>query len=99
MKILFLTHTFPYPLNDGVRLHVIQSPYRLLVEPLLDYIQSVAAQRQSSEILTIIVPEFVPAKNWHNLLHMQTALLLRFGLLGMRNVIITEVPYHVGDDR
>ncbi len=85
--------------GDGIRLHVIQSPYRLLVEPLLEYIQSVAAQRQSNEVLTIVVPEFVPSKRWHNLLHMQTALLLRFGLLGLRNIIITEVPYHIGEDR
>jgi hypothetical protein len=41
---------------------------------------------------------FLP-KRWHNLLHMQTALLLRFGLLGLRNIIITEVPYHIGEDR
>ncbi len=84
--------------GDGLRLHIIQSPYRLLVEPLLDYIREVAGQRQPHEMLTVVVPEFVPARGWHNLLHMQTAFLLRLGLLGLKHVVITEVPYHVGDD-
>jgi hypothetical protein len=83
--------------GDGLRLQVIQSPYRLLLEPLLDYIRQIAAQRQPNEILTVVVPEFVPSRGWHNLLHMQTALLLRMGLLGLRNIIITEAPYHLGD--
>ena len=85
--------------GDGTRLHVIQSPYRLLIEPLLEYIQGIAALRQHNEILTVVVPEFVPAKPWHNLLHMQTAFLLRLGLLGLKNIVITEVPYHVGEDQ
>ncbi|MBM4424313.1 MAG: APC family permease [Chloroflexi bacterium] len=85
--------------GDGVRLQVVQSPYRLLHEPLLEYIRCIAAQRQTSEVLTVVVPEFVPARAWHNLLHMQTAFLLRLGLLGLKDVVITEIPYHVGEDR
>ncbi len=84
--------------GDGVRLHVIESPYRLLLEPMLDYIREVADQRQPREVITVVVPEFVPARSWQNLLHMQTAFLLRLGLLGVRKVVITEVPYHVGED-
>jgi amino acid transporter len=83
--------------GDGVRLHVIQSPYRLLVEPLLGFIRDIAEGRQAYEVLTVIVPKFMPAQGWHNLLHMQTAFILRLGLLGLRHVVITEVPYHVGD--
>ena len=81
--------------GDGVRLHVIQSEYRLLLEPLLDYIQQIAGHRQPNEVITVVVPEFMPAKRWHNLLHMQTALFLQFGLRGLKNIVITEVPYHV----
>ena len=84
--------------GDGLRLHIIQSPYRLLLEPLLDYIREVAALRQRSEMLTVVVPEFVPAYGWHNLLHMQTGFLLRLGLLGLRKIVITEVPYHIGKE-
>ncbi len=81
--------------GDGIRLHVIESPYRLLYEPLLEYIQSIARLRQRNEIITVIVPQFVPNKIWHNLLHMQTALFLQLGLLGLKDIVITEVPYHV----
>jgi len=84
--------------GDGVRLHVIQSEYRLLIEPLLDYVESIAQQRQPNEIITVVVPEFVPAHWWHNLLHMQTSFFLQLGLLGLKNIVITEVPYHVGDE-
>jgi amino acid transporter len=84
--------------GDGVRLHVIQSEYRLLIEPLLDYIEEIAKQRQPNEIITVVVPQFIPARWWHNLLHMQTAFALQLGLLGLKNIVITEVPYHVGDE-
>jgi amino acid transporter len=81
--------------GDGVRLKVIDSPYRLLYEPILDYIQEVARQRQPNELITVVVPEFVPQKSWHNLLHMQTSFFLKLGLLGLKDIVITEVPYHV----
>ena len=84
--------------GDGVRLVVIESPYRRLYEPLRDYIRKIADQRQPNEVITVVVPEFVPAKAWHNVLHMQTAFFLQIDLLGMRNIVITEVPYHVGGE-
>jgi hypothetical protein len=81
--------------GDGVRLVVIPSPYRALMEPILDYIRSVARQRQPGEVLTVVVPQFVPERALHNFLHMQTAFALQIGLLGVRDVVITEVPYHI----
>ncbi|MBI5082821.1 MAG: APC family permease [Chloroflexi bacterium] len=83
--------------GDGLRLKIIPSPYRFLYEPLLDYIQFIARQRKPNEILTVVVPEFVPTTWWHNLLHTQTAFFLRLGLLGMKDIVIMEVPYHVGE--
>jgi hypothetical protein len=80
----------------GVRLVVVNSPYRLLIEPLLDYIRTVARERQPNEIITIIVPQFVPRHWWHNLLHAQTAVMLRLALLFERGIVITSVPYQVG---
>ena len=69
-----------------------------MIEPLLDYIQSIADQHRVNEIITVVVPEFVPAKRWHNLLHMQTSFFLQLGLLGLKNIVITEVPYHVEEE-
>jgi hypothetical protein len=81
--------------GEGVRLVILESPYRLLFEPLLDYIGEISAKRQPREMITIVVPQFIPRVWWHNLLHTQTATLLRFALLFKRGIVITDVPYHV----
>jgi amino acid transporter len=81
--------------GSGVRLVILSSPYRLLLEPLLAYIQEVADHRQPNEVITIVVPQFVPQRRWHELLHAQTAVLLRLALLFRPGIVITNVPYHV----
>ena len=80
----------------GVRLVVVLSPYRLLIEPLIGYVRDVARRRQPNEVITIVVPQFVPRHRWHNVLHSQTAMLLRLALLFEPGIVITNVPYHVG---
>ena len=81
--------------GDGVRLVILDSPYRLLIEPLLHYIEDILSQRQPNETITIVVPQFVPRHWWHNLLHTQTAVLLRLALLFKPGIVITNVPYHI----
>ena len=81
--------------GNGTRLVILESPYRLLVEPVLEYIDTLMKNRQPNELFTIVVPQFVPVHWWENLLHNQTALLLRFALLNMQGVVIVEVPYQV----
>jgi hypothetical protein len=80
--------------GDGVQLVVLQSPYRSLTRPLLKYIER--ASRQSENLMvTVLLPEFVPAKWWHQLLHNQSSLLLKGALLFRKGVIVTSVPYHL----
>ena len=81
--------------GEGTRLVIVDSPYRLFVEPLLAYLEEIIAQRQPNETITIVVPEFVPSERWHNFLHMQTAKLLRSELLSKPGVVVTNVPYQV----
>ncbi len=81
--------------GNGVRLVTLPSPYRLLIEPLLEYIERVADLRQPNETLTIVVPQFVARRWWHNLLHAQTAVLLRLALLYRPGIVITSVPYQM----
>jgi hypothetical protein len=81
--------------GDGVRLVILESPYRLFLEPLLEYIEEVAAHRQPNEIITVVVPQFVPKHWWNNLLHTQTAIQLRLVLLFKPGIVVTDVPYHV----
>ncbi len=81
--------------GEGVRLVVLNSPYRLLIEPIMDYIESLRAIRQPNEVITVVVPQFVSRHWWTGLLHSQTAFMLRMGLLLRPGVIIIEVPYQV----
>jgi amino acid transporter len=81
--------------GEGVRLVLLDSPYRQFATPLVDYIEEMTMQRQPNEVITIVVPQFVPQKWWHNLLHNQTATLLRFLLITKPGVVVTDVPYQV----
>lgn len=80
--------------GTGIPLHVLPSPYRALTRPLLRYINKLDRKRDD-DVITVILPEFVPAKWWHQLLHNQSSLLLKGALLFKENVIVTSVPYHL----
>lgn len=83
-----------------VPLAVVPSPYRSILGPLLDFLDETDAQHNDGQLATVILPEFVPAKRWHGLLHNQSARLLKKALLyrrprhGLKRVII-DVPYHL----
>jgi hypothetical protein len=78
----------------GVPLVVLTSPYRSLLGPLVAYIDHLTAQ-PGRHVVTMVVPEFIPARWWQHLLHNQTALLIKGSLLFRKNVIVTDVPYHL----
>ena len=84
--------------GEGVRMVMLNSPYRLLLEPLLEYIADVARHRQPGEALTIVVPEFVSNSRLTSPLHMNTAELLRSQLKRQHDIIIINVPYHVHEE-
>lgn len=82
--------------GDGIRLIVIESPYRLFTKPLLDYINKIDAVIGKDELITIVVPQFVPKYWWQNYLHARTATALREELMHRKNIVIMEIPYQVG---
>lgn len=81
--------------GEGTRLVILDSPFRLFIEPLLEYIEEITDNRQPNETITIVVPQFMPSKRWHYALHMRTADVLRQELLSKHGVVVTDVPYHV----
>jgi amino acid transporter len=81
--------------GDGVRLVLLDSPYRLFIEPLLEYIADLAEHRQPGEIITVVVPEFVSDNRLTAPLHTNTAEILRGQLKNQHGIVITNVPYHV----
>ncbi|HET6976488.1 MAG TPA: APC family permease [Pyrinomonadaceae bacterium] len=78
----------------GVQLVVLPSPYRELTRPLLRHIGRLARDN-SDTIITVVLPEFIPAKWWQHILHNQSSLLLKGSLLFKKGVIVTSVPYHL----
>jgi hypothetical protein len=81
--------------GEGTRLIILDSPFRLFIEPLLKYLEEIIDKRQPNETITIVVPQFIPSKRWHNALHMRTANVLREELLSRPGVVVTDVPYQV----
>jgi len=80
--------------ENAVPLVLLGSPYRSLMEPLLEYIEQIAKDRPE-DYVTIVLPEFVPARWWHHLFHNQRALLIKGALLFKPNTVVTSVPFHL----
>jgi hypothetical protein len=80
--------------GGDVPLLVLPSPYRSLVRPLMRYIDEVG-ERWENDLVTVVLPEFVPARWWHHLLHNQTSLLIKGALLFRRNTVMASVPYRL----
>jgi len=81
--------------NPGIELVTIYSPYRLVIQPLLNYVSQLEDQKKPEDFITILIPEFQTKKWWHRLLHNQTGWVLRTLLILRENVIVTTVPFHL----
>lgn len=81
--------------NPGVRLIVLRSRYRSIIRPLSKFIQTVEWKKAATDHVTILIPQFVTNRWWHNLLHNQTSFLLRAYLFANQDVKIATVPYHL----
>jgi amino acid transporter len=78
----------------GMPLIVLTSPYRSLLGPLTKYVDHLQNQGEN-HVVTIVLPEFIPARWWQLGLHNQTAFLIKGAMLFRKNVIVTDVPYHL----
>ena len=83
-----------------VKFEVRSSPYRSIIGPLLSFLDEVDQQAEDGQLSAVVLPEIVPSKWWHELLHNQTASLIKFVLLHRRRTkgfqrLIIDVPYHL----
>jgi len=78
--------------GEGVNLVILESPFRSFAAPLLSYIDLVQKKRPH-DLITVVVPEYVPAHWWEQALHSQTAFRLKAALLFRDNTVVTSVPY------
>src|SRR3989454_568274 len=84
----------------GVPLRILSSPYRSVLGPLLRFLDGLEWETGFDQQITVVLPEFVPAKWWHFFLHGQTPLLLKLALYfrrrqGHRVTVVTDVPYYL----
>jgi hypothetical protein len=82
----------------GVDLVILESPYRALAGPLLAYVNALERQQpEVTSVVTVLLPEYIPAHWWEHVLHTQTALMLKGSLLFRPRTAVLSVPYHLAD--
>ena len=81
--------------DTGVPLVTIPSDFRLILQPILDYVSQMVKHKNPDDYITIIIPEFETRKWWHRFLHNQTGWLLRTLLILRDDVIVTTMPFHL----
>jgi amino acid transporter len=79
--------------GHGVPLTIVESPYRSLTRPLLQYLTELK-RHEDAEVVTVVLPEFVPDSWWQHLLHGQAAQFLKLSLLFTPGFVVTSVPVH-----
>ena len=78
----------------GIQLTILPCPYRSVLSSILDYVEDLL-NKEPDTWVTVVIPEILPARWWHNILHNQRALMLKASLLFKDRVILTDVPFHL----
>jgi len=81
--------------NTGIPLATVSSHYRLVIQPILDFIEKLEREKRPEDYITVLIPEFETKKWWHRFLHNQTGWILRTLLILRDDVIVTTIPYHL----
>ena len=82
-------------LTEGIELVILDYDYRDILTPLVNYIAQVDNEEYPGQLVTVVIPEFVPTEMGANILHNQTAKILRGRLRANQDVIVIDVPYHI----
>ncbi|WP_338325995.1 APC family permease [Sporolactobacillus shoreae] len=77
------------------QLVTLKSQYRSLIGPISSFIRDIQKEKGKDSYIHILMPQFIMKKSWHNLLHNQSALILRTWLFLHKDVVITTVPFHL----
>ena len=89
-----LSHQSATERAHAPKLVILESPFRSVIYPLLDYMKELD-KLHPNRTITVIVPEFITKKFWHNLLHNQTALMLRARLRFVERRVVVSIGYHL----
>lgn len=80
-----------------VPLTLVASPFRDITQIVISYVRS-RRQRSPEEMLVVYIPQFLVQHWWENILHNQMALRLSRSLLRIPGVVLTIVPWKLGED-
>jgi amino acid transporter len=84
-------------LNTDIILVIKQSPYREVVEPLIEYIASEEHSSQPGDMITVLLPQFIVSNKWEMLLHNNTSVFIGRALFNKRNVAVSVLPFYLED--
>ena len=76
----------------GVRVVIVESPFRTLVKPFVRYVE-VAADEDPERVTIVLIPEHMPLHWWDRMLYNQNAHRIRASLVGRREIVVLDVPY------
>ena len=77
-----------------IRLVILRSEYRSVIRPISRFIDKINKKANDKNyVITVVVPQFVTKKPWHNFLHNQTSIRLKMHLFYQKNVILATIPY------
>ncbi|MGF6949157.1 amino acid transporter [Neobacillus sp. B4I6] len=80
--------------KPNVRLVTLFTPYRSLINPISRFIDLADDKiEDNNRAMTVLIPQFITKKRWHDFLHNQSSIMLRLYLLYQKNVIVSTVPY------
>ncbi|MGE5380010.1 MAG: amino acid permease [Methylocystaceae bacterium] len=83
--------------KTDIPLVIKSSPYREVIGPLRDYINSAELHARKGDLITVLLPQFVVKHWWEAALHNNTSLFIANGLFHQHNVVISVLPFNIED--
>lgn len=84
-------------LDTDVPLVIKQSPYREVIGPLIEYIDSEEHASKPGDMITVLLPQFIVSKGWELALHNNTSLFIANALFDKRHVVVSVLPFYLED--
>ncbi|MGE5328417.1 MAG: APC family permease [Deltaproteobacteria bacterium] len=85
-------------LDTDIKLYIRYSPYRKIIEPLLELVESEEHEYKKGDMITVILPKFSVSSLWHNLLHNHTRFFLENKLLKYKHIVVATMPLQLKED-
>lgn len=85
-------------LESKIPLIIKYSPYRMIIEPLLEYIETREYDRKQGDMITVILPQFVVSKWWQKILHNNTSYFIERELLKHKHIVVSVMPMPLKDN-